>query len=76
MVDRVPLLIESNDFNSYYLATKAKKLGHMLLQTYLATVALHWGDEPESIAQHYERLEKLRYLAKAIIFFYRRKLDL
>jgi 3,4-dihydroxy 2-butanone 4-phosphate synthase/GTP cyclohydrolase II len=34
VIDRVPLLIESNDFNSYYLATKAKKLGHMLLQTY------------------------------------------
>ena len=65
VVDRVPLLIESNDFNSYYLATKAKKLGHMLLQTYLATVALHWRDEPESIAQRYEKLEKLRYLAKS-----------
>ncbi|MCZ2200561.1 bifunctional 3,4-dihydroxy-2-butanone-4-phosphate synthase/GTP cyclohydrolase II [Cylindrospermopsis raciborskii] len=65
VVDRVPLLIESNDFNSYYLATKAKKLGHMLLQTYLSTVALHWGDEPESIAQRYERLEKLRFLAKS-----------
>ncbi|QNP30221.1 bifunctional 3,4-dihydroxy-2-butanone-4-phosphate synthase/GTP cyclohydrolase II [Cylindrospermopsis curvispora] len=64
VVDRVPLLIESNDFNSYYLATKAKKLGHMLLQTYLVTVALHWGDEPESITQRYERLEKLRYLAR------------
>ncbi|MFO5526552.1 MAG: bifunctional 3,4-dihydroxy-2-butanone-4-phosphate synthase/GTP cyclohydrolase II, partial [Cuspidothrix sp.] len=64
VVDRVPLLIESNDFNSYYLATKAKKLGHMLLQTYLLTVAIHWENEPESITERYERLEKLRYLAK------------
>lgn len=64
VVDRVPLLIESNDYNSYYLATKAKKLGHMLLQTYLVTVALHWEDEPELVTQRYERLEKLRHLAK------------
>ena len=64
VVDRVPLLIESNDFNSYYLATKAKKLGHMLLQTYLVTVAIHWQDEPESVTGRYERLEKLRYLSK------------
>ena len=64
VVDRVPLLIESNDFNSYYLATKAKKLGHMLLQTYLVTIAIHWQDEPESVTERYERLEKLRYLSK------------
>jgi 3,4-dihydroxy 2-butanone 4-phosphate synthase/GTP cyclohydrolase II len=64
VVDRVPLLIESNDYNSYYLATKAKKLGHMLLQTYLVTVALHWEDEPELVTTRYERLEKLRHLAK------------
>ncbi|MTJ12520.1 bifunctional 3,4-dihydroxy-2-butanone-4-phosphate synthase RibB/GTP cyclohydrolase II RibA [Anabaena sp. UHCC 0187] len=64
VVDRVPLLIESNDFNSYYLATKAKKLGHMLLQTYLVTVAIHWQDEPESVTERYERLEKLRHLSK------------
>lgn len=64
VVDRVPLLIESNDYNSIYLATKAKKLGHMLLQTYLVTVALHWQDNPEAIAERYERLEKIRHLAK------------
>ncbi|MDB9458437.1 bifunctional 3,4-dihydroxy-2-butanone-4-phosphate synthase/GTP cyclohydrolase II [Dolichospermum circinale CS-1225] len=61
--DRLPLLIESNDYNTYYLATKAEKLGHMLLQTYLVTVAIHWQDEPESITKRYERLEKLRYLS-------------
>ncbi len=64
VVDRVPLLIEANDYNTHYLATKAKKLGHMLLQTYLVTVALHWQDEPLSITQRYERLEKIRNLAK------------
>ena len=64
VIDRVPLLIESNDFNSYYLATKAKKLGHMLLQTYLVTIAIHLQDEPESVTERYERLEKLRYLSK------------
>jgi 3,4-dihydroxy 2-butanone 4-phosphate synthase / GTP cyclohydrolase II len=64
VVDRVPLLIESNDFNSYYLATKAKKLGHMLLQTYLVTVAIHWQDQLESVTERYERLEKLRHLTK------------
>ncbi|MEM7715252.1 MAG: bifunctional 3,4-dihydroxy-2-butanone-4-phosphate synthase/GTP cyclohydrolase II, partial [Cyanobacteria bacterium P01_A01_bin.68] len=64
VVDRVPLLIEANDYNTHYLATKAKKLGHMLLQTYLVTLALHWQDEPLSITQRYERLEKIRNLAK------------
>ncbi|BAY27410.1 3,4-dihydroxy-2-butanone 4-phosphate synthase [Calothrix sp. NIES-2100] len=64
VVDRVPLLIEANDYNSYYLATKAKKLGHMLLQTYLVTVAIHWQDDPQSVTQRYERLEKIRNLAK------------
>jgi 3,4-dihydroxy 2-butanone 4-phosphate synthase / GTP cyclohydrolase II len=64
VVDRVPLLIEANDYNSYYLTTKAKKLGHMLLQTFLITVAIHWEDDPEAITERYERLEKLRYLAK------------
>jgi 3,4-dihydroxy 2-butanone 4-phosphate synthase / GTP cyclohydrolase II len=64
VVDRVPLLIERNDYNSYYLATKAKKLGHMLLQTFLVTVAIHWQDTPDSVTERYERLEKLRRLAK------------
>uniref|UniRef100_UPI0030D86D4C bifunctional 3,4-dihydroxy-2-butanone-4-phosphate synthase/GTP cyclohydrolase II n=2 Tax=Fortiea sp. LEGE XX443 TaxID=1828611 RepID=UPI0030D86D4C len=65
VVDRVPLLIEANDYNSYYLATKAKKLGHMLLQTYLVTIAIHWQDDPQSITKRYERLEKLRHLARS-----------
>jgi 3,4-dihydroxy 2-butanone 4-phosphate synthase/GTP cyclohydrolase II len=62
VVDRVPLLIEANDYNSTYLATKAQKLGHMLLQTYLITLAIHWQDAPEEVTERYERLEKLRHL--------------
>ncbi len=65
VVDRVPLLIEANDYNSYYLATKAKKLGHMLLQTCLVTVAIHWQDDPQLVTKRYERLEKLRHLARS-----------
>ncbi|MGF1481407.1 MAG: bifunctional 3,4-dihydroxy-2-butanone-4-phosphate synthase/GTP cyclohydrolase II [Cyanophyceae cyanobacterium] len=65
VVDRVPLLIESNDYNSNYLATKAKKLGHMLLQTYLTTVAIDWDKPLDSITEKYEKLEKLRYLAQS-----------
>lgn len=65
MVDRVPLLIEANSYNSEYLATKAEKLGHLLLQTYLVTVAVQWEDTPSSLQTRYERLEKLRQLAQA-----------
>jgi 3,4-dihydroxy 2-butanone 4-phosphate synthase/GTP cyclohydrolase II len=61
VVDRLPLLIEATDHNSIYLATKAEKLGHMLLQTYLVTVAIEWNDEP-SVTERYERLEKVRHL--------------
>ncbi|NET60085.1 MAG: bifunctional 3,4-dihydroxy-2-butanone-4-phosphate synthase RibB/GTP cyclohydrolase II RibA [Symploca sp. SIO2E6] len=62
VVDRVPLLIEANDYNSVYLATKAQKLGHLLLQTYLITLAIHWSDAPEQVIERYERLNKLRHL--------------
>ncbi len=62
VVDRVALLIEANDYNSIYLATKASKLGHMLLQTYLVTVAIQWQDAPQPVTERYERLEKLRHL--------------
>jgi len=63
MVDRVPLLIEATSYNSSYLATKAEKMGHLFLRTYLVTLALHFETE-ESVAERYERLEKLRHLAK------------
>nr|WP_228057022.1 bifunctional 3,4-dihydroxy-2-butanone-4-phosphate synthase/GTP cyclohydrolase II [Tychonema sp. LEGE 07203] len=49
VADRVPLLIEATDYNSIYLATKAEKLGHMLLQTYLVTVAIQWNDTKEEV---------------------------
>ncbi len=47
VADRVPLLIEATDYNSIYLATKAEKLGHLLLQTYLVTVAIQWDETKE-----------------------------
>jgi 3,4-dihydroxy 2-butanone 4-phosphate synthase / GTP cyclohydrolase II len=62
VVGRVPLLIEATSFNMTYLNTKAEKLGHMLLQTYLLTVGIQWRDEPTE-DESYERLEKLRHLA-------------
>lgn len=64
IVDRVPLLIEATDYNSTYLATKAQKLGHLLLQTYLVTVAIDWTKDIQSVTQRYELLEKLRHFAQ------------
>ena len=63
VVDRFPLLIEATDYNSEYLATKAKKLGHLLLQTYLITVAISFNRKvsPEI---RYEKLDKIRHLAR------------
>ncbi len=60
VVDRVPLLIEATEFNSQYLATKAEKLGHLFLRTFLTTLAIQWNDEPLTLQQRYQRLEKLR----------------
>jgi 3,4-dihydroxy 2-butanone 4-phosphate synthase / GTP cyclohydrolase II len=68
IVDRLPLLIEATDYNSEYLATKAKKLGHLLLQTYLMTVAISWKQEVNSPEARYERLDKIRYLAQKYNF--------
>ncbi len=64
VVERVPLLIEANDYNCDYLAAKAQKLGHLLLQTYLITLAMEWVGEPSEVKERYEKLEKLRYLAR------------
>lgn len=64
VVERVPLLIEATTYNSGYLATKAEKLGHLMLRTYLVTIALHWQDENLSVTERYKWLEKLRHLAK------------
>jgi len=63
IVERVPLLIEATDYNSVYLATKAKKMGHMLLQTYLASVAIDWRETVQSVTHRYQLLERLRELA-------------
>ncbi|HIK17268.1 MAG TPA: bifunctional 3,4-dihydroxy-2-butanone-4-phosphate synthase RibB/GTP cyclohydrolase II RibA [Leptolyngbyaceae cyanobacterium M33_DOE_097] len=64
IVDRVPLLIEATSYNLSYLATKAEKLGHWMLQTYLVTVALRWNDPQASLPERYMRLEKIRSLAR------------
>jgi len=62
IVDRVPLIIEATDYNTVYLATKAQKLGHLLLQTYLITIAITW-DEPQSLSRNLEEesLERKRH---------------
>ena len=79
IVDRVPLLIETTDYNSAYLATKAQKLGHILLRSYLVTIAIDWKSQrteeelnddsyiatmKSGIQQRYQYLEKLRSLIK------------
>jgi 3,4-dihydroxy 2-butanone 4-phosphate synthase / GTP cyclohydrolase II len=64
MVDRVPLLIEANAFNSSYLTTKAEKLGHLFMRSSLVTLAVCWQDGLMSMAGRYERLESLRYIAQ------------
>lgn len=64
VVERVPLLIEATPYNADYLATKVEKLGHLMVQTYLVTIACQWHDQPQNVAERYDRLEKLRYLAK------------
>ncbi|ERN42117.1 GTP cyclohydrolase II/3,4-dihydroxy-2-butanone 4-phosphate synthase [Rubidibacter lacunae KORDI 51-2] len=63
VVERVPLLIEATQYNSTYLATKASKLDHMLLQSYLVGVAIAWRDSTTP-TERYERLECVRELAR------------
>ena len=69
IVERLPLLIESNYYNSNYLATKAEKLGHLLLRTYLVTVAIEWKIEINSVAEHYQHLEQIRDLSRSVELF-------
>ena len=64
IVDRVPLLIEATEYNSSYLATKAQKMGHLLMGNYLMTLAISWKDEPKMLTERYERLEKLKFLVR------------
>ena len=65
IVERVPLFIEANDYNLNYLATKAEKLGHLLLRSYLGTIAITWKNLITSPTQRYEKLETVRNLARA-----------
>ncbi len=65
VVDRVPLLIEATPYNSQYLATKADKLGHLFLRTFLVTIALRGQDDPLSLQQRYDLLERLRNLVQS-----------
>lgn len=58
VVGRLPLLIETNEHNSRYLETKAKKLGHLLLETKLVTLAIRWSDRKSP-----EWLDQLRKFA-------------
>ena len=64
IVERVPLFIEANDYNLNYLATKAEKLGHLLLQSYLCTIAITWKNPITSPTKRYEKLETVRNLAR------------
>ncbi len=65
VVDRVPLLIEVTNYNHSYLTTKAEKLGHLLLQTYLVTVAVYGGETWSAIPERYHYLDKLRHLGSS-----------
>ncbi|BBC22462.1 bifunctional 3,4-dihydroxy-2-butanone-4-phosphate synthase/GTP cyclohydrolase II [Pseudanabaena sp. ABRG5-3] len=58
IVGRLPLLIETNEYNLRYLETKAEKLGHLLLQTKLVTLGIHWTTEKST-----ELLDQLRETA-------------
>ncbi len=68
IVERVPLLIEANNYNSEYLATKATKLGHLLLQTYIITISISWHTNLDSVTARYEKLDKIRHLAQSYNF--------
>jgi 3,4-dihydroxy 2-butanone 4-phosphate synthase / GTP cyclohydrolase II len=63
VVDRVPLLMEATSYNEGYLSTKADKLGHLMLHTYLGTVALYSEVQAWSVEQRYQLLEQVRQWA-------------
>ncbi|MDJ0581035.1 bifunctional 3,4-dihydroxy-2-butanone-4-phosphate synthase/GTP cyclohydrolase II [Crocosphaera sp.] len=66
VVERVPLLIEPNNYNSSYLSTKAEKLGHLFLRTFLITIAIDWEKEPVTITERYENLQQIRELSRSM----------
>ncbi|MEE3719634.1 bifunctional 3,4-dihydroxy-2-butanone-4-phosphate synthase/GTP cyclohydrolase II [Tumidithrix elongata RA019] len=59
VVGRLPLLIETNEYNFRYLETKAEKMGHLLLQTKLITLWIRWQETADLATS----LDKLRSLA-------------
>jgi 3,4-dihydroxy 2-butanone 4-phosphate synthase/GTP cyclohydrolase II len=65
MVDRVPLMMEATTYNVNYLTTKAEKLGHLFLRTYLVTLSIQLDPGLRSLTHRHELLEKLRHVAKA-----------
>jgi 3,4-dihydroxy 2-butanone 4-phosphate synthase / GTP cyclohydrolase II len=69
VVGRLPLLIETNEYNLRYLETKAEKLGHLLLQTKLITLFVRWAIAPNSVpnADYQDHLrDKLRSLVNNV----------
>lgn len=64
MVNRVPLIVEATPYNSHYLETKAQKLGHLLIQTYLVTLAIETKEAFSAIREKAARLEQVRGLAR------------
>ena len=65
VVGRLPLLIETNEYNSRYLETKAEKLGHLLLQTKLVTLGIRWTDYKSPDYKSPDWLDQLREVAAA-----------
>lgn len=65
VVDRVPLLIEATPYNSSYLATKGEKLGHLLLKTHLAAIALHLTPELQENPHRQTLISQIRSLVQA-----------
>ena len=59
VAERVPLLVEENAFNQRYLATKARKLGHLLLRTRLLAIGLY-PQEFTGIADPHQRSPRQR----------------
>ena len=62
VVDRVPLLIEATDYNCAYLATKAQKLGHIMLRSYLVTIAIDWKNQRTEEELNDEEQKNLKYV--------------
>lgn len=60
---RMPLLIESNQFNFRYLETKAEKMGHLLEKKAIATLVIQW-QVSLNLAVYPVYLEKLKNLCE------------